>query len=89
MHSMASGKKRSCESETQLLHTFDDLAGGLDDKGQTDMILLDFSEAFDKVPIIVYYSKLHAVVLQALSMLGLKTLHDRTRKVVLKGQSSH
>ena len=51
----------------------DDLARGLDDKGQTDIILLDFSKAFDKVLINVYYSMLHAVVLQALSLLGLKT----------------
>jgi len=28
----------------------DDLARGLDDKGQTDMILLDFCKAVDKVP---------------------------------------
>jgi len=41
-------KRRSCE--TQLLQTVDDLAKGLDDKSQTDMILLDFSKAFDKVP---------------------------------------
>jgi len=26
------------------------LAKGLDDKGQTDIILLDFLEAFDKIP---------------------------------------
>jgi len=51
----------------------DDLARGLDDKGQTDMILLDFSKAFNKVPTSNYYLKLHAVVLQALSLLGLKT----------------
>jgi len=40
-------KNRSCE--TQLLLTVDDLAGGLGDKGQTDMTLLDFSQPFDKV----------------------------------------
>ena len=37
----------------------DDLARGLDDKGQTDMILLDFSKAFNKVPTSNYYLKLH------------------------------
>jgi len=74
-------KNRSCE--TQLLLTVDDLAGGLGDKGQTDMTLLDFSQPFDKVslwqgllltrsPTSNYYSKLHVVVLQAPSLLGLK-----------------
>jgi hypothetical protein len=41
-------KRRSCE--TQLILTIDDLAAELDKTGQTDMILLDFSKAFDKVP---------------------------------------
>ena len=41
-------KKRSCE--TQLILTAQDLAAELDNSGQTDAILLDFSKAFDKVP---------------------------------------
>ena len=41
-------KKRSCE--TQLLLTIQDLASTTDVMGQTDIILLDFSKAFDKVP---------------------------------------
>jgi len=41
-------KRRSCE--TQVLLTFEDVAEGLDDKTQIDMMLLDFSKAFDKVP---------------------------------------
>ena len=36
--------------ETQLILTVDDLAGETDKGGQTDVILLDFSKAFDKVP---------------------------------------
>jgi len=38
---------RSCES--QLIVTVQDLAKGLDDRSQIDAVLLDFSEAFDKV----------------------------------------
>ena len=41
-------KRRSCE--TQLILTVQDLAGNLDNRMQTDVILLDFSKAFDKVP---------------------------------------
>ena len=45
-HGFQSG--RSCE--TQLLNTTDDLAKNLDDRKQTEVILLDFTKAFDKVP---------------------------------------
>ena len=41
-------KCRSCD--TQLILTINDLAMGLEEKDQTDLILLDFSKAFDKVP---------------------------------------
>ncbi|XP_038064967.1 uncharacterized protein LOC119735343 [Patiria miniata] len=41
-------KARSCES--QLIITMDDIAHNLDEGLQTDLILLDFSKAFDKVP---------------------------------------
>ena len=41
-------KRRSCE--TPLIITIQDLAKTVDNKGQTDVILLDFSKAFDKVP---------------------------------------
>ena len=41
-------KGRSCES--QLILTIHDLAKGLDDGSQIDVVLLDFSKAFDKVP---------------------------------------
>jgi len=40
-------KNRSCE--TQLILSIDDVAKCVDDHGQTDAILLDFSKAFDKV----------------------------------------
>ena len=45
-HGFRSG--RSCE--TQLLNIIDDHAKHLDDRKQTDVILLDFSKVFDKVP---------------------------------------
>ena len=41
-------KRRSCESK--LILTVQDLAKNIDNRGQTDLILLDFSKAFDKVP---------------------------------------
>jgi len=80
-------KRRSCE--TQLLLTLDDLAKGLDGKSQTDMMLLDFSKAFDKVP--------HQRLLLKVSHCGISGsvfawiedfLYGRTQRVVLDGQSS-
>ncbi len=41
-------RNRSCES--QLLQLVRDLAQGINNSGQTDMAILDFSKAFDVVP---------------------------------------
>ena len=41
---------RQCRSaELQLLQTIHDLSYNLNGRSQTDLILLDFSKAFDKV----------------------------------------
>ena len=40
---------KSCSCETQLILTVEDLAGEIDNSGQTDIILLDFSKALDMV----------------------------------------
>ena len=47
MYSMVSEKKRSCES--QLLITIHDFAKAINDGKQMDLVLLDFSKAFNKV----------------------------------------
>ena len=36
--------------ETQLIKVVNDLARNIDNRIQTDVILLDFQKAFDKVP---------------------------------------
>ena len=80
-------KRRSCE--TQLILTTDDLAAEIDAGGQTDIILLDFAKAFDKVP--------HQRLLMTLDHYGIrgKTLKwiacflaDRSQQVVVEGQMS-
>ena len=43
------GFRQKSSSDLQLLLTVHDLAASLNDKEQTDCILLDFSKAFDKV----------------------------------------
>ena len=41
-------RARSCE--TQLIAFIDDLSKEMQGEGQTDVIVMDFSKAFDKVP---------------------------------------
>ena len=80
-------KKRSCES--QLILAIQDLAKGIDAREQHDVILLDFSKAFDKVP--------HQRLLYKLDFYGVRGvlknwiaafLQDRTQQVILEGSVS-
>ena len=45
-------KRRYCE--TQLIQTVDDLAKRLNEAEQTDAVLLDFSNEFDKVSYLIW-----------------------------------
>ena len=81
-------EKRSCE--TQLIQLIEDLGRQLSLGKQTDLVLLDFSKAFDKVN--------HLKLLYKLSCFGVKgnTLNwiqsfliGRTQTVVLDGESSN
>lgn len=80
-------KKLSCE--TQLIELTNDLAKSLDNRTQTDLLIMDFSKAFDKVP--------HKRLISKLSWLGITGptlswisdfLHDRTQRVLLEGETS-
>jgi hypothetical protein len=80
-------KRRSCES--QLILTIQDLAKNIDNRGQTDLILLDFSKAFDKVP--------HKRLLYKINYYGIRHstnqwianfLEGRTQQVLVEGVKS-
>lgn len=80
-------EKRSCE--TQLIQLVDDLSRKMVSGHQVDLILLDFSKAFDKVS--------HSKLLYKLQKYGVKGttlqwinafLSDRTQSVVLEGEES-
>ena len=79
--------KRSCE--TQLLALVQELASGVNAKRQTDMAILDFSKAFDKVSHsrLLYKLKWYGVDPITLSWIA-NFLKDRTQAVVLDGESS-
>ena len=79
--------RRSCE--TQLLETLDDITKRAANNKQIDIILLDFSKAFDKVP--------HKRLLNKLNYYGIRSntlqwiysfLRDRKQLVLLEGVKS-
>ena len=91
-HSILSDKqhgfksKHSCES--QLIMTVNDLVLSLDNRSQTDMIIMDFSKAFDSIP--------HNRLLLKLNHLGIQNnlvwisnfLKHREQRVVVGGEHS-
>ena len=80
-------KRRSCE--TQLVITLQDLARTIDNRGQTDVILLDFSKAFDKVPHQRLLHKIHHYGIRGDTHAWIKDfLHGREQRVVLDGCTS-
>ena len=80
-------KNHSCE--TQLVTTIEDLARGLDNRQQIDLLILDFSKAFDVVSHRLLLGKLEHYGIRG-STLGWVTdwLTDRTQRVVIDGECS-
>ena len=60
-------------TETQLIQLIDNLAHNIDNRMQTDAILLDFQKAFDKVPHqrLLYKLKYYGISPQALNWIHL------------------
>ena len=86
-YSMASGKKRSCE--TQLIQLVDKLARGISQGLQTDLILLDFTKAFDKVSHTKLLFKLHQHGITQNNLSWIKAfLLGRSQCVALGGEKS-
>ena len=74
--------KRSCE--TQLLSTVNDIAENLDAGKQIDVMLLDFSKAFDRVAHIHLCYKLHHLEINGSVLEWIKCfLLERTQRVVV------
>jgi hypothetical protein len=86
MHNMAFANENLA---SQLILTVKDLASSMDLKEQIDLILLDFSKAFDKVP--------HERLLYKMEYYGIRghmnswirdSLENRQQQVVLEGATS-
>ena len=79
--------KRSCE--TQLTMLIEELHQNLQDGKQTDIILLDFSKAFDKVSHKKLIYKLHGYGIRGKTLRWIKSfLNGRSQSVVLEGDCS-
>ena len=80
-------EKRSCE--TQLIMLVDELANNIQQGRQTDLIVLDFSKAFDKVSHEKLAYNLFHYGVQGKTLAWIKGfLADRSQRVVLDGVSS-
>ena len=89
LYSLQLGFRDKCSCETQLLALVQELESGVDSNKQTDMAILDFSKAFDKVS--------HSHLLYKLKWYGVDPLthawisdflKDRSQAIVLDGEYS-
>ena len=79
--------RRSCE--TQLVTLVQDLANSMAGGGQTDVILLDFSKAFDKVPHQRLLYKLHNYGIRGNHLKWIEGfLTQRHQRVIVEGEAS-
>ena len=79
--------KRSCES--QLIELMDELSKNIDDGIQTDVIVLDFAKAFDRVNHSLLCKKIQSYGITGTTNLWIQNfLRDRKQKVVVDGESS-
>ena len=80
-------EKRSCE--TQLIMLIEDLARNASVGKQTDIILLDFSKAFDKVNHSKLLWKLHQYGIRGRELAWIRAfLGSRSQQVVIDGEES-
>ena len=80
-------KRRSCE--TQLLSLYQDLTQARDNKIQTDIVVMDFAKAFDKVSHRHLAAKLDYYGIRGPTLRWITNfLADRSQRVVVEGKSS-
>ena len=83
------GFRKNYSCEPQLILAVEDLAMNLDHGGQMDMIILDFSKAFDKVPHQHLISKLQSYGIKGSTLAWIKSrLTSRSQSVIVDGVCS-
>ena len=80
-------KNHSCE--TQLINTVEHLARSINNRCQTDLLILDFSKAFDKVAHNRLLLKMNSYGIRGPTLTWMRSwLIERTQQVVLEGSCS-
>ena len=90
LYDLQHGFRSSRSCETQLISFLQNLAQSNNDNIQTDVIIMDFAKAFDKVPHrhLIYKLKYYGVTGHTLNWIT-DFLTDRTQTVVLEGEMSN
>ena len=84
------GFRRGRSCETQLLELVEELTTNLDSGKQTDVLIIDFSKAFDKVHHSLLLHKLQRYGVQGTTNIWIANfLNNRHQAVVVSGASSH
>ena len=80
---------QKCSADLQLLLTVHDLASSLNDKSQTDCILLDFTKAFDRVShrLLLLKLKYYGITGEIINWIQ-SFLTNRKQQVVCEGFTS-
>ena len=80
------GFRPGCSCETQLINTVENLAWSVNDRNQTDLLILDFSKTFDELAHKCRLLKLEYYCIRGLVLAWIKAwLIGRTQQVVLEG----
>ena len=83
------GFRPGCSCETQLINTVEHLARSVNDRNQTDLLILDFSKAFDKVAHKRLLLKLEYYGIRGSVLAWIKAwLIRRTQQVAVEGEFS-
>ena len=89
LYTMQHGFRKKLSCETQLVEFIDDVTRNLDSGQQTDCLIMDFSNAFDKVSHILLIHKLDQYGIKGKTNAWIKGfLSDITQLVVIEGETS-
>ena len=89
MYDLQHGFREGRSCETQLVSLVEDLARRSSQGRQTDLVLLDFSKAFDKVNHSKLLLKLHSYGIRGTTLRWIQAfLSNRRQKVVIEGEES-
>ena len=89
LYDLQHGFRERTSCETQLIQLVEELARNTSQGRQTDLILLDFNKAFDRVNHMKLLHKLHQHGARGITLSSIKAfLTGRSQTVILEGASS-